>query len=76
MSPIDEVIGLKSIDKHTRQCSVVGRILRLWVQKDKTKKEGLEMFLIDAEMMSGYKIQVSIPPSRKTKMMSILAEGF
>ncbi|KAL6511180.1 hypothetical protein OROHE_020549 [Orobanche hederae] len=72
MSPIEEVIGLKSIDKHTRQCSVVGRILRLWVQKDKTKKEGLEMFLIDAE---GYKIQVSIPPSRKTKMMSILAEG-
>ncbi|KAL6578387.1 hypothetical protein OROMI_010715 [Orobanche minor] len=72
MSPIDEVIGLKSIDKHTRQCSVVGRILRLWVQKDKTKKEGLEMFLIDTE---GYKIQVSIPPSRKTKMMSILTEG-
>ncbi|KAL6552311.1 hypothetical protein OROHE_007675 [Orobanche hederae] len=30
------------------------------------------MFLIDAE---GYKIQVSIPPSRKTKTMSILAEG-
>ncbi|KAL6515709.1 hypothetical protein OROHE_018399 [Orobanche hederae] len=60
MSPADEVIGLKSIDKHTRQCSIVGRILRLWVKKDKTKKGGLEMFLIDGEENN--------PPYEKAKL--------
>ncbi|KAL6515733.1 hypothetical protein OROHE_018423 [Orobanche hederae] len=66
------IIRLNAIDDKTRTKTVVVRILRLWVQKDLSGKEGLEMILIDEW---GDKIQASISVGLKRKFLPLLKEG-
>ncbi|XP_057807609.1 replication protein A 70 kDa DNA-binding subunit D-like isoform X2 [Salvia miltiorrhiza] len=58
--------------KKTWNKRVIVRILRFWVQKDLTGREGLEMILIDEW---GNQIQASVSFGNKRKFMPLLREG-
>ncbi|XP_057810312.1 uncharacterized protein LOC131024790 [Salvia miltiorrhiza] len=72
MTTRNGIIQINSIDKKTWNKRVVVRILRLWVQKDLTGREGLEMILIDEW---GNQIQASVSFGNKRKFMPLLREG-
>ncbi|KAL6577218.1 hypothetical protein OROMI_011494 [Orobanche minor] len=65
----NEIIRLNTINNKTRTNNVAVRILRLWVQKYLSGKEGLEMILIDEW---GDKIQASISIGLKLKFLPLL----
>ncbi|KAL6554018.1 hypothetical protein OROMI_019691 [Orobanche minor] len=69
---INGIIRLNEINDKTRTKTIAVRILRLWVQKDLSGKEGLEMIIIDEW---GDKIQASISVGLKRKFIPLLKEG-
>ncbi|KAL6540683.1 hypothetical protein OROMI_024566 [Orobanche minor] len=69
MSKNNGIIRLNAIDNKTRTKTIAVRILRLWVQKDLSGKEGLEMIIIDEW---GDKIQASISVGLKKKFLPLL----
>ncbi|KAL6558653.1 hypothetical protein OROMI_019003 [Orobanche minor] len=69
MSKNNGIIRLKAIDDKTRTKTIAVRILRLWVQKDLSGKEGLKMIIIDEW---GDKIQASISVGLKNKFLPLL----
>ncbi|KAL6587822.1 hypothetical protein OROMI_000800 [Orobanche minor] len=72
MSRTNGIIHLNTIDDRKQIKIVAVRILRLWIQKDLSSKEGLEMIIIDEW---GDKIQASISVGLKRKFHHLLKES-
>ncbi|KAL6576235.1 hypothetical protein OROHE_000016 [Orobanche hederae] len=71
MSRTNVIIHLNAIDDRTQIKIVSMRILRSWIQKDLSGKEGLEMIIID----EWRQIQASISVGLKRKFLPLLKEG-